>query len=108
MTTIGYAAFYKCPLSEVYVSWDTPIATGWLGANYYGTLYVPIGTKALYALAYPWSEFHEIKEYDVVGIENVKMDEAQSEKRYYNLNGQRVNNATNGIFILNGKKILIK
>lgn len=62
----------------------------------------------MYALAYPWSEFHEIKEYDVVGIENVKMDEAQSEKRYYNLNGQRVNNATNGIFILNGKKILIK
>ena len=108
VTTIEADAFNSCTLNEVYISWDTPIETGWLGANYYGTLYVPIGTKALYAATFPWSMFHEIKEYDVVGIENVKMDEAQSEKRYYNLNGQRVNNATNGIFILNGKKILIK
>ena len=67
VTTIEADAFNSCTLNEVYVSWDTPIETGWLGASYCGTLYVPIGTKALYAATFPWSMFHEIKEYPSSG-----------------------------------------
>ena len=75
----------------------------------YSTLYVPIGTTALYRATYPWSQFREIKEYDPsAAIKNVKMDAPQGDKIYYNLNGQRVNTPTNGIYIIGGKKIYVK
>ena len=68
VATIGEDVFYDCPLREVYVSWDTPIETSyWTFLDYSGTLYVPMGTKALYSATFPWSQFHEIKEYDAEG-----------------------------------------
>ena len=109
MSSIGTGAFSKCPLSEVYVSWDTPIKTGLIISDYSGTLYVPIGTSALYRATYPWSKFSDIREYDpAAAVRNVERGEPQGEKIYYNLNGERVNNPTNGIYIIDGKKVLIK
>jgi hypothetical protein len=40
------------------------------------------------------------------GINNV--EQADSNAKIYNLNGQRVNNAHKGIYIMNGKKVIIK
>ncbi len=41
------------------------------------------------------------------GIKNVTL-RATGDDRFYNLNGQRVTTPTHGIYILNGKKVLIK
>ena len=44
------------------------------------------------------------------GIKNVNVNENgnENENRYYNLNGRKVMNPTKGIYILNGKKVVIK
>ena len=73
-------------------------------------LYVPVGSKDSYAKTSPWSYF-DIKEMDFTGIENV-LDDIKGEngntKTIYNLNGCAVENPTNGIYIINGKKVLVK
>lgn len=43
----------------------------------------------------------------VTGISQVKMDDDAQFDIYYNLNGQRVNNPTHGIYIKNGKKVIL-
>jgi hypothetical protein len=43
---------------------------------------------------------------DVTAIETVKAEKANNE--YYNLAGQRVANPTKGLYIVNGKKVIIK
>ncbi len=45
---------------------------------------------------------------NVTGITEMKGEEAQQDKRYYNLKGQVVENPTKGLYIVNGKKIVIK
>jgi len=52
-------------------------------------------------------KIEEIKAADPTGIETIKDAKAQN-GAIYNLAGQRVNNATKGIFIQNGKKFVIK
>ncbi len=42
------------------------------------------------------------------GINNVMMDATSGDNKVYNLSGQRVSNPNHGIFITNGKKILVK
>ena len=42
------------------------------------------------------------------GIESVEAVEAEADGVYYNLSGQRVSNPTRGIYILNGKKVIVK
>ena len=42
------------------------------------------------------------------GIENSFINDEQGEKVIYNLNGQRVKNPTKGLFIINGKKMIVK
>ena len=41
------------------------------------------------------------------GIQNIKSEE-NAEKTIYNLNGQKVNKAQKGLFIINGKKVVVK
>ncbi|MCD8296918.1 MAG: hypothetical protein LUC88_05035, partial [Prevotella sp.] len=41
------------------------------------------------------------------GIKGVTL-QATGDDKFYNLNGQRVTAPRNGVFILNGKKVLIK
>ncbi|MCD8297787.1 MAG: hypothetical protein LUC88_09470 [Prevotella sp.] len=43
-----------------------------------------------------------------MGISNVIMDAVSGDNKFYNLNGQRVSTPRNGVFITNGKKILVK
>ena len=42
------------------------------------------------------------------GIENVNVAKPVVNGAIYNLNGQKVNNATKGVYIINGKKVVIK
>lgn len=42
------------------------------------------------------------------GIESVTDDAECSQTIYYDLQGRRVTNPTKGIYIMNGKKVLVK
>jgi hypothetical protein len=48
------------------------------------------------------------EEDDVTGVAKILIPVEAEEEVYYNLNGQRVTNPTHGIFIKNGKKVIIK
>ena len=75
-------------------------------------LYVPIGAKETYKATAGWNEFSEIIEVDLTAIDEV-LDEVKSESGkvktvYYDLSGRVVENPTNGVYIIDGKKVLIK
>ena len=44
----------------------------------------------------------------VTGIASVNQNDNQNENRYYDLQGRRVAQPTKGIYILNGRKVVIK
>ena len=70
-------------------------------------LYVPNGRKFAYEKATPWNEFY-IVEMDFTGIDDVDEQRTERENIYYDLNGRAVENPTKGIYILNGKKVMVK
>ena len=45
---------------------------------------------------------------DATGIDTVKDEEFKANGEFYNLNGQRVAQPTKGLYIVNGKKVIIK
>ena len=62
-----------------------------------------------YAPAKPFVfNFEEAVRNTVTGISTVKTESAAKDAPIYNLQGCRVTNPTNGIYIVNGKKVLIK
>lgn len=80
--------------------------------NYdHATLYIPIGSKTLYWLHPYWEKFFKVVDNIANSIENpiVKGGRYKNDS-YYNLNGSKVdgNNLVKGIYIKNGKKIIIK
>lgn len=110
--TIGDKAFSECDnITEIKVAMENPIAAK---LNIFNdcvydnaTLYVPKGTKSLYKSIRPWNVFLNIQEMDFTGIEDVKYEDAKV-KGVYDLHGKKVENPINGIYIINGKKTLIK
>ena len=69
-------------------------------------LYVPTGRNFAYEKTTPWSNFY-IVEMDFTGIEELKSENGKV-KTIYDLSGRVVENPANGIYILNGKKVLVK
>jgi hypothetical protein len=57
-----------------------------------------------------WGKFSNIVEIDVnTSIDNnIMCDGNKGEGRYFNLQGQRMLNPKNGIYIVNGKKVFLK
>lgn len=72
---------------------------------------MPVGSKDAYAATNGWSEFTNIVEMEFTGIDEV-VDEVKGEnskvKDVYDLSGRKVTNPTKGIYIVNGKKVLLK
>ena len=63
------------------------------------TLYVSVGSKSDFEKAIPWKNFY-IQEKDYAGIQDIVADDNSDEQiEYFNLNGVRVENPQNGIFI---------
>ena len=52
--------------------------------------------------------FDEEDNNGVTGIENIENTTTTDKNVYYNLQGQRVENPQHGVFILNGKKVILK
>ena len=75
------------------------------------TLYVPTGTKSLYEKREPWNLFFYIAEMDFTGIDEV-FDEVKGEngevKTIYDLQGRKVEVPSEGLYIIDGKKVLVK
>ena len=69
-------------------------------------LYVPTGRNFAYKKTAPWSNFY-IVEMDFTGIDEVKAENGKV-KTVYDLQGRKVENPTNGVYIINGKKVVIK
>ncbi len=76
---------------------DSPIASA--------TLHVPAASIEAYRTTAPWSEFGTIVPVTATGIANV--GNVKDEERF-DLQGRRVSNPQKGIYIKEGRKILIK
>ena len=77
-------------------------------------LYVPDGSVELYQAAPVWSEFQNIKPISSTGIKDILMTDGEKHD-IYDLQGRKVKAKTtsldglpNGIYIVNGKKIILK
>ena len=81
---------------------------------YYGTLFVPIGSKASYSSSPDWKDFHNIQELDFSAIIPLEQNNTLSMiKKVYTLKGECVNPSEDyclpkGIYIKDGKKVVIK
>ena len=69
-------------------------------------LLVPTGRKFAYERTTPWNNFY-IVEMDFTGIDDVK-EQATENNVVYDLQGRVVENPTNGVYIINGNKVLVK
>ena len=113
--SIGNEAFAECEnIFEIKIGSKKAIAANEniFSSNVYinACLYVPNGRKFAYERATPWNNFY-IVEMDFTSIDEV-YDEVKSEggkgKTVYDLNGRAVENPTSGVYIINGKKVIIK
>ena len=104
-------AFFDCKaLKSIYVMAETPPSAYSVFKNELymdAVLYVPNGCLEAYQNAEVWKEFWDIREFDTTSIGDVKTDN-ENTTTVYDLNGRVVENPTNGIYIINGKKVLLK
>ena len=64
------------------------------------TLYVPLGSAEAYKTTYVWWDFNNIIEKEMSGVEETLIDRCEDEHAvYYNLQGVRVENPSNGLYI---------
>lgn len=114
VTEIGSRAFYNCTgltsitcCAEVPPTVDNSSRTASFSkVDTSIPLYVPIGSEAAYQAADGWKEFSNIIGVDT-SIENLKSESTLP--MIYDLSGRRVEDCTkSGIYIINGKKIVIK
>ena len=77
-------------------------------------LNIPIGAKDSYWLNYDWYKFNNIKEIDTSGISQVETNNGTTNGKaiIYTLDGRRVEtevqNLPAGIYIINGKKVMVE
>ena len=73
------------------------------------TLEVPQGTLSAYQAAEQWKEFFFIQEGEAsTGISNIVVQPTTDTSTYHTLDGREVKNPGKGIYIVNGKKVMIK
>lgn len=74
-------------------------------------LKVPTDRIYAYQNVSPWNKFY-LQEFDYTGIEEIneglKNENGEVNGVYYDLNGRMVDSPTKGIYIVNGKKVLVK
>lgn len=113
--TIGSVSFSYCPdLLDVYCHAKNVPNTG---SNAFdgsypenATLHVPSASVELYKAASPWKEFGNIVALtdEETGIEELKAGNGTKASVLFDLNGRRVQKAQKGLYIQNGRKVLVK
>ena len=118
VTVIGGEAFRKCHnLTSVTSLNPTPptISSDTFDeeTEKNATLYVPIGSKNLYTISPHWENFFNIVETDLSSINGVQIDNNNTIQSVYSVNGWKLNVSDTsvlpkGVYVINGKKRLIK
>ncbi len=120
ITSIGDKSFIQCPeLTDVYCMAKTVPNTYFdaFEGSYieYATLHVPKGCIDAYKAAEPWKSFKNIVEEEDTGINYIKDSATTKPFDVYDLNGCKVlthvtslDGLSNGVYIINGKKMIIK
>lgn len=115
ITSIEDYAFFTCiSLKDVYCYAEHVPNTG--GSVFYdlptsATLHVPASSINDYKNTASWSGFGKIvalKDGDPSGVKAIKNGEQNDNAPVFNLNGQRVDTPAKGIYIKNGRKVLMK
>ena len=122
VTEISDYLFMNCKnIKEVYSLNTTPPVIGentfenWTCLS--STLYIPKGCKTIYWLHPYWEKFFHMEEFEPTEVEPIMTNEKKviTDSTVYNLNGQRmrvksdnINYLPNGIYIVNGKKVILK
>lgn len=123
MISIGESAFYNCKAMNkvvskieepfiinrnVFESWD-----GWNNRSYFtsATLYVPKGTKEKYEATAAWNQFKNIVEMEddvTTSVDAITNHGENIVTERYALSGQRVATPQKGLYIVNGRKVVMK
>lgn len=110
---IGFRAFYNNQnLKDVYIYSEEPPSScdlyAFESSNIrLATLHVPASAIEGYRSTPPWSKFGSIVPIET-GIEDVKVSNFSNNSPYYNLNGIRVAQPRKGVYIKDGKVVVIK
>ncbi len=118
VTNIGNQAFYNCT-GLTSITSLIPAESLFTIDNlvfYFvnnGTLYVPAGAKATYEITKGWNRITNIVEIEsgdgeTNSVEDVKSENGRVKGVYYDLGGRVVENPTSGIYIIDGKKVMIR
>ena len=120
VTDIGIKSFSQCPvLTDFYcMAEDVPntYPNAFQDTNIeYATLHVPKGSLDAYKSVYPWKSFKDIVEVEGTGINEIKALSVSEPFDVYDVSGYMVlsqvtslDGLPNGIYIVNGQKILKK
>lgn len=121
--TLEMLCFYNCPIRSIYCDCLTPPVFGSGGIIFNfdvydrATLYVPEKDFYLYYITFPWSLFAHRDILENVGVETVFDNQTPGSVTVYRLDGTAVlttgdtkslNALPSGIYIINGKKVMIK
>ena len=115
VTSIWYEAFANCSeLLDVYCYAEKVPSTNSYAfdGSYpeYVTLHVPDASIDSYKASAPWSSFGKIVALteEETGIDEVKGENGKVKTAVYDLSGRRVQKAQKGIFIQNGKVVMVR
>ena len=115
MTFIGVRVFDGCSSLTDYYIWSDKVPStdskSFSGANIENaTLHVPAASVEIYKQTYPWSGFGRIvplTDEDPTSMKGIlQSDHLNGE--YYDLSGRKVNNPKKGLYINNGRKVIMK
>ena len=112
INSISWNAFANCMSLKEFYCEATEVPSTHIKAfidTYVGnaTLYVPEASVNLYKNTAPWSAFGNILPIPATSISTPLMQTGEPDV-YYNIQGQHVDNPSKGVFIRNGKKVVIK
>lgn len=110
MTSIENGAFYDCTgLTSVYALAPAPsnIPENVFSNKTYinATLYVPLGSLAMYQTTNGWSLFWDIQEFNITEVKNIKPDNITIKKTCNSILLEGVQHKTISIYSVNGKLI---
>ena len=109
--SIGDYAFDRCSLTSITCHAVTPPtidSNTFVGADKGIPVYVPAGSVEAYKAATGWSEFRNYVGIEA-GIDKSQLTTGSEQLTIYDLRGRRVDNLVKGgIYIVGGKKVIIK